>query len=42
MALRGGAGGTPVLDIADGAMFLMGNGFVTGPVLHIDGGRLLV
>lgn len=33
--------GTPE-DIADGAMFLMGNGFVTGTVLHIDGGKLLV
>lgn len=33
--------GTPG-DIADGAMFLMGNGFVTGTVLHIDGGKLLV
>lgn len=33
--------GTPE-DIADGAMFLMGNGFVTGTVLHIDGGNLLV
>lgn len=32
--------GTPE-DIADGAMFLMGNGFVTGTVLHIDGGKLL-
>lgn len=33
--------GTPD-DIADAAMFLMGNGFVTGTVLHIDGGKLLV
>lgn len=33
--------GTPE-DIADGALFLMGNGFVTGTVLHIDGGKLLV
>lgn len=33
--------GTPQ-DIADGAMFLMGNSFVTGTVLHIDGGKLLV
>jgi len=33
--------GTPE-DIADGAMFLMGNGFVTGTVLHVDGGKLLV
>lgn len=33
--------GTPE-DIADGVMFLMGNGFVTGTVLHIDGGKLLV
>ena len=29
-------------DIADGAMSLMGNGFVTGTVLHVDGGKLLV
>lgn len=29
-------------DIADGAMSLMGNGFITGTVLHIDGGTLLV
>ena len=33
--------GTPE-DIADGALFLMCNGFVTGTVLHIDGGKLLV
>lgn len=33
--------GTPE-DIADGAMFLMCNSFVTGTVLHIDGGKLLV
>jgi NAD(P)-dependent dehydrogenase (short-subunit alcohol dehydrogenase family) len=33
--------GTPE-DIADGALFLMGNSFVTGTVLHIDGGKLLV
>lgn len=29
-------------DIADGAMFLMRNSFVTGTVLTIDGGKLLV
>ena len=29
-------------DIADAFMFLAGNGFVTGTVLHIDGGKLLV
>jgi NAD(P)-dependent dehydrogenase (short-subunit alcohol dehydrogenase family) len=29
-------------DIADGAMFLMRNGYVTGTVLTIDGGKLLV
>lgn len=29
-------------DIAEGAMFLMRNGFVTGTVLTIDGGKLLV
>lgn len=29
-------------DIADGAMFLMRNGFVTGTVLNIDGGKLLI
>ena len=33
--------GTPE-DIADGVIFLMGNGFITGTVLHIDGGKLLV
>lgn len=33
--------GTPE-DIADAFMFLMGNGFVTGTVLHVDGGKLLV
>lgn len=33
--------GTPE-DIADGALFLMGNSFVTGTVLHVDGGKLLV
>ncbi|HEY9679957.1 MAG TPA: SDR family oxidoreductase [Oculatellaceae cyanobacterium] len=29
-------------DIADAVLFLMGNEFVTGSVLHIDGGALLV
>lgn len=29
-------------DIADAAMFLMGNGFVTGTVLQIDGGGSLI
>jgi NAD(P)-dependent dehydrogenase (short-subunit alcohol dehydrogenase family) len=29
-------------DIADGVLFLMGNGYVTGISLVIDGGRLLV
>lgn len=29
-------------DIADGAMFLMRNSFVTGTVLNMDGGKLLV
>jgi NAD(P)-dependent dehydrogenase (short-subunit alcohol dehydrogenase family) len=29
-------------DIADAAMFLMGNGFVSGSVLQIDGGASLV
>ena len=29
-------------DIADGVIFLMGNGFITGTVLHIGGGKLLV
>jgi NAD(P)-dependent dehydrogenase (short-subunit alcohol dehydrogenase family) len=29
-------------DIADGVLFLMGNGYVTGTTLVIDGGRLLV
>lgn len=29
-------------DIADAAMFLMGNGFITGAVLQIDGGGSLV
>lgn len=29
-------------DIADGSLFLMGNGFITGTVLHIDGGKLLI
>jgi NAD(P)-dependent dehydrogenase (short-subunit alcohol dehydrogenase family) len=29
-------------DIADGVLFLMKNGFVTGITLTIDGGRLLV
>lgn len=33
--------GTPE-DIADAFMFLAGNGFVTGTVLHVDGGKLLV
>ena len=33
--------GTPE-DIADAFMFLVGNGFVTGTVLHMDGGKLLV
>ncbi|WP_437627131.1 SDR family oxidoreductase [Sorangium sp. So ce1151] len=29
-------------DIADAALFLMGNGFTTGEVLHVDGGHRLV
>lgn len=29
-------------DIADAALFLMGNGFVTGSVLRVDGGGALV
>lgn len=29
-------------DIADGVIFLMGNSFITGTVLYIDGGKLLV
>ncbi|WP_434047884.1 MULTISPECIES: SDR family oxidoreductase [Sorangium] len=29
-------------DIADAALFLMGNGFTTGEVLHIDGGHRLI
>ena len=29
-------------DIADAFLFLAGNGFVTGTVLHVDGGKLLV
>lgn len=29
-------------DIADAVIFLMNNGFITGSVLHIDGGALLV
>ena len=29
-------------DIADAVLFLMGNGYVTGTTLIIDGGRLLV
>lgn len=33
--------GTPE-DIADGAVFLMGNSFITGTVLYIDGGKLLI
>ena len=33
--------GTPE-EIADAFMFLAGNGFVTGTVLHVDGGKLLV
>jgi NAD(P)-dependent dehydrogenase (short-subunit alcohol dehydrogenase family) len=33
--------GTPE-DIADAVLFLMGNGYVTGISLVIDGGRLLV
>lgn len=33
--------GTPA-DVADAAMFLMGNGFVSGTVLQIDGGGSLV
>lgn len=33
--------GTPS-DIAHAALFLMGNGFTTGEVLHVDGGHRLV
>ena len=33
--------GTPE-DLADAVMFLMGNGYVTGINLVVDGGRLLV
>lgn len=29
-------------EVADAVLFLMGNGYVTGTVLHIDGGALLV
>ena len=29
-------------DIADAVLFLMGNGYVTGTTLIIDGGRLLI
>lgn len=33
--------GTPA-DLAHAALFLMGNGFTTGEVLHVDGGHRLV
>lgn len=29
-------------DIADAILFLMRNGFVTGTVLHVEGGQRLV
>jgi NAD(P)-dependent dehydrogenase (short-subunit alcohol dehydrogenase family) len=30
------------IDVAEGVLYLMQNRFVTGTVLHIEGGHLLV